>query len=159
MRGLIINKMHSDYFTNMSEIFNLLPKEELDYMWLISSYECNVYPSEKIPFDKEYVWLHGEELKDVFNQNKIMFIWGNFTSYPPDTELKDVLKYSLPFADGNKDLWKQDIQLSNPLSNTELISWDGSLFLALSKNNFIIELLKESYPDSEDLSKYNFNGN
>ncbi|WP_260490876.1 hypothetical protein [Listeria swaminathanii] len=84
-----------------------------------------------------------------------MFIWGNFKSYPSDTELKDVLKYPIPFADGNKKLWGKDVQLSNPLSNTELISWDSSIFLALSKNTSIIELLKDNYPDSEDLSRYN----
>ncbi|RJZ15578.1 hypothetical protein CFSAN002350_001276 [Listeria monocytogenes CFSAN002350] len=39
MKGLIINKMHSGYFTNMSEVFNLLPEEELNCMWLVSSYE------------------------------------------------------------------------------------------------------------------------
>ncbi|MBF2362519.1 hypothetical protein IA759_04755 [Listeria marthii] len=155
MKGLIINKMHSDYFTNMSEVFNLLPKEELNCMWLVSSYECNIYPSEQIPFDKDYVWMKGTKLKEILNQKEIMFIWGNFTSYPSDTELKDVLKYSIPFADGNKGLWEKDVQLSNPLSNTELISWDGSVFLALSKNTSIIELLKDNYSDSEDLSRYN----
>ncbi|MBC1443176.1 hypothetical protein [Listeria seeligeri] len=155
MKGLIINKMRSDYFTNMSEVFNLLPEEELNFMWLISNYECNIYPSEQIPFDKDYVWMKGTELKEILNQKEIMFIWGNFTSYSSDTELKDVLKYRLPFADGNKDLWRKDIQLSNPLSNTELISWDGSVFLALSKNTSIIELLKNNYPDNEDLSRYN----
>lgn len=44
MKGLIINKMYSGYFTNMSEVFNLLPVEELNCMWLVSSYECNIYP-------------------------------------------------------------------------------------------------------------------
>ncbi|EAF5657757.1 hypothetical protein AB346_00420 [Listeria innocua] len=155
MKGLIINKMHSDYFTNMSEVFNLLPEEELNCMWLVSSYDCNIYPSEQIPFDKDYVWMRGTKLKEILNQKEIMFIWGNFTSYPSDTELKDVLKYPIPFADGNKDLWEEDVQLSNPLANTELISWDSSIFLALSKNTSIIELLKANYPDSEDLSKYN----
>ncbi|EHM4016437.1 TPA: hypothetical protein PVZ44_000873, partial [Listeria monocytogenes] len=152
MKSLIIHKMHSSYFTNMSEVFNLLPEGELNCMWLVSSYECNIYPSEQIPFDKDYVWLKGTKLKEILNQKEIMFIWGNFTSYSSDTELKDVLKYLIPFADGNKDLWGKNVQLSNPLSNTELISWDSSIFLALSKNTSIIELLKANYPDSEDLS-------
>ncbi|EKZ0264299.1 hypothetical protein RDB14_001802 [Listeria monocytogenes] len=155
MKSLIIHKMHSSYFTNMSEVFNLLPEGELNCMWLVSSYECNIYPSEQIPFDKDYVWLKGTKLKEILNQKEIMFIWGNFTSYSSDTELKDVLKYLIPFADGNKDLWEKNVQLSNPLSNTELISWDSSIFLALSKNTSIIELLKANYPDSEDLSMYN----
>lgn len=50
---------------------------------------------------------------------------------------------------------KKDVHLSNPLSNTELISWDSSIFLALSKNTTLIEGLKDNYPDSEDLSMYN----
>lgn len=40
MKSLIIHKMHSSYFTNMSEVFNLLPEGELNCMWLVSSYEC-----------------------------------------------------------------------------------------------------------------------
>lgn len=59
MKGLIINKMYSGYFTNMSEVFNLLPVEELNCMWLVSSYEYNIYPFEPIPFEKEYVWMKG----------------------------------------------------------------------------------------------------
>ncbi|MBC1253510.1 hypothetical protein HB956_12520 [Listeria welshimeri] len=155
MKGLIINKMYSGYFTNMSEVFNLLPVEELNCMWLVSSYECNIYPFEPIPFEKEYVWMKGTELKEILNQEEVMFIWGNFTSYPSNTKLKDILKYPIPFADGNSDLWKKDVHLSNPLSNTELISWDSSIFLALSKNTTLIEELKDNYPDSEDLSTYN----
>lgn len=50
---------------------------------------------------------------------------------------------------------EKDVHLSNPLSKTELISWDGSIFLALSKNTTLIEELKDNYPDSEDLSTYN----
>lgn len=50
---------------------------------------------------------------------------------------------------------EKDVHLSNPLSNTELISWDSSIFLALSKNTNLIEGLKDNYPDSEDLSTYN----
>ncbi|EOX0349324.1 hypothetical protein [Listeria monocytogenes] len=109
MKSLIIHKMHSSYFTNMSEVFNLLPEGELNCMWLVSSYECNIYPSEQIPFDKDYVWLKGTKLKEILNQKEIMFIWGNFTSYSSDTELKDVLKYLIPFADGNKDLWGKNV--------------------------------------------------
>lgn len=158
MKGLIISELKKGYVANMAEIFNLLPQKELEKMWLISNYECNIYPFEQIPIDKEYAWLKGAELKELFSQEEIMFIWGVFTSFPDGTELKDVLQFPLPVADGNETLWRPKIEIIHPLGDTEFISWDGTVLLVKSKNIGIIdEFTKEYSSVSKDLEEYNSN--
>lgn len=158
MKGLIISELKAGYVANMAEIFNLLPQKELEKMWLISNYECNIYPFKQIPIDKDYVWLKGTELKELFNQEEIMFIWGVFTSFPNGTELKEILQIPLPIADGNKKLWKPTVEIIHPLGDTEFISWDGTVLLVKSKDiNIIDEFTKEYSSVSKDLEEYNSN--
>ncbi|GGC96578.1 hypothetical protein [Enterococcus wangshanyuanii] len=158
MKGLIISELKVGYIANMAEIFNLLPQKELEKMWLISNYECNIYPFEQIPIDKDYVWLKGTELKELFNQEEIMFIWGVFTSFANGTKLKDVLQVSLPIADGNEALWKPKVEIIHPLGDTEFISWDGTVLLLKSKDINIIDEFKKNYSSvSKDLEEYNSN--
>ncbi|MGX7203416.1 hypothetical protein BCR22_13495 [Enterococcus plantarum] len=158
MKGLIISELKTGYVANMAEIFNILPQKELEKMWLISNYECNIYPFEQIPIDKDYVWRKGTELKELFNKEEIMFIWGVFTSFPSNTELNDVLQVPLPIADGNETLWKSKIEIIHPLGDTEFISWDGTVLLVKSKDLTIInEFIKEYSSVSKDLEEYNSN--
>ncbi|MBM7541128.1 hypothetical protein [Amphibacillus cookii] len=156
MKGLIISELKSGYIANMAEIFAILPQEELEKMWLISNYECNVYPFEQIPIDKDYVWIKGTELKELISKEEIMFIWGVFTSFPKNVSLEKVLASSLPIADGNKTLWSPNIEIIHRLGDTEIISWDGTALLVKSKSKNIIDKFSEIYISvSKDLEEYN----
>ncbi|MGX7150330.1 hypothetical protein [Enterococcus ureasiticus] len=158
MKGLIIRELKTSYIANMAEIFNLLPQKELDKFWLISNYECNIYPFEQIPIDKDYVWMKGTELKELFNQEEIMFIWGVFTSFPNGTTLNDVLNVPLPTADGNESLWSPKVEIIHPLGDTEFISWDGTVLLVKAKDMNILDKFTEVYSSvSKDLEEYNSN--
>lgn len=39
----------------MDEVFLAFNNMQLNYNWLITDYECNDYPDEMIPYNKEYV--------------------------------------------------------------------------------------------------------
>ncbi|WP_291580368.1 hypothetical protein [Clostridium sp. UBA6640] len=87
----------------MDEIFLAFNNMQLNYNWLITDYECSDYPDEMMPYNKEYVWISGRDLRRIVCENEIQFIWGVFSAFSKDVTLNDVLKYYLPYADGNPD--------------------------------------------------------
>ena len=151
MFGLYVEKLNEDYFTDFSEIFDALGNIAKEYNWLISDYMCNVYPLEKIKEGREYVWLSGDEIVDVLRGQEIQFIWGVFSAFKKVVKLDDILKYPLPFADGNPSFREENFSVQNPLADFEIISVDSTCLLAISKTKDIIDLLAKEYPDSVDL--------
>jgi len=144
--------MKSDYFTNLGEAFDVLDNEVREYNWLLSNYECNVYPSKKIPMnnDKQFLWFNGDEFVDILKEHNIQFIWGVATAYAKDIPLKEILKYPLPFADGNPAFWEMETTMQNPLADIELVPWDSGFLLVFSKSKEVIERFAKEYPDSSD---------
>lgn len=106
--------------------------------------------------NQSYVWIKGTELKELFDQEEVMFIWGVFTSFSDGTTLNDILQVPLPMADGNESLWKPKIEIIHPLGDTEFISWDGTVLLVKSKDINIIKKFTEIYSSvAKDLEEYN----
>jgi len=155
MYGLLIEKMKSGYFTNLKEVLDVLGNNVKNYNWLLSYYDCSIYPSEKIPFAELFVWLSGNELANILEEHEIPFIWGVLTSYEKGISLNEVMQYPLPYADGYEGFWKPEVTMQNPLAEIEIVPWDSSVLLIISKSKGIICKFAEEYPDSIDLAKNN----
>lgn len=155
MKGLIIEKIRSNYFTNMKDVFDALGNIQTNYHWLITDYECNVYPTKEIPFNNPYIWIDGQTLTSIVKRNEIQFIWGVFSAFEKNVCLNNVLNYKLPFADGNKELWNKDVKIQHPLAESEIVSWDSGILLLISKDEKVINTFLKHYPDAIDLAMYN----
>lgn len=155
MKGLVLEELPTNYYTNLQDIFVAISVIQKKYNWLISNYECNIYPSKEIPFDKEVVFLEGKELDKIVTDHEIQFIWGVFSGFKKNFTLDNILEYSIPFADGNKKIWTSNICIQNPLAEIEIIAWDATLVIILSKDDEIIEMIKKYYPKAKDLLEYN----
>lgn len=70
-------------------------------------------------------------------------------------ELEKILKYPSPYVEGNSSFWNVNIQIQHPLAEIEIVPWDSSLVLVLSKNDSIISKFKENYPQAIELVKFN----
>jgi len=155
MFGLIVEEMKSKYFTNFKEVFDMLGEEAHKHNWLLSGYECNSYPSERIPFAEPFVWLSGDELLMILEKHEFQFIWCVATAYTKETAFEEVMRYPIPFADGYEGFWTPCISMQNPLSVLEIVSWDSTFLLIISKSEEIIERFAHEYPASTDLVEYN----
>ena len=80
-----------------------------------------------------------------------------FSAFPESVTKDDALKYELPKADGNEKIWKNPISIQHPLSVMEIIAWDSSMTILISKFDEIVEKLLKSNPLIEDLEEYNKN--
>lgn len=69
--------------------------------------------------------------------------------------LDDILKYDLPTADCNTRFWKNPISIQNPLASVEIVPWDSSLTLIISKDDNIVNNFLKNLPLSKNLEDYN----
>ena len=70
-----------------------------------------------------------------------------------DVTLEEVLRYNYPYADGYRGFWENPIKVQHPLAISEIVAWDGSLTLLISKNNeFVNTLMKKMYLQNQPIS-------
>lgn len=159
MRSAILEK-GEQYYTHMAKVFNSIENEQLNYNWLITDCEC--YPEDKSineMFSKKYIWISGEQLTEIISKDDFQFVWGVFSGFSPEVTLEEVLRYDLPFADGYKDFWANNVGIQHPLAKVEIVAWDSSLTLLISKDDSLVQKFCNNFPLSEDLSALNTRNN
>jgi hypothetical protein len=104
--------------------------------------------------NKEYCWISGEDLTEMINQEDFQWIWAVLSGFDKSIELSEVLKYNLPYADGYSVFWNKPLTLQHPLSGIEIVPWDSSLTLILSKNREVVDTFMNSFPYSQRLEDY-----
>lgn len=157
MKGVILEKGERS-FTFLREIFLFIHNVQRDYNWLITACEC--YPENRTyaeMLSKEYCWISGKKLTEMVNEENFQWIWGVLSAFPKDVSVDEVLKYQLPKADGYDGFWKNPISIQHPLAEIEIVAWDSSLMLLISKNDTIVEEFKRNERLSQDLEVYNEN--
>lgn len=153
MKGIIL-KEGQEFFTDIKIVFDSIKNQQLKYNWLITDLELN----EDIPIltDKKPCFISGKELTKIVNEKEDMqWIWGVLSAFPKDISMEEILKYPLPYADEYKGFWQNPVSLQHPLAVIEIVPFDSSLLLLISKEDKIIDDFKKSYPLSEDLEEYN----
>ena len=136
------------------DLFSVLGNAR-QYNWLLSFYDCFDYPSEKIPFDKEHVWLTGDEFSDIVQASDIYFIWAVAMAFSKDVTLQEVLQYPVESAQDYMGYLHSNLTMQNPLSVIEIAPIDSTYLFVISKSQGTIDKFKAAYPKSEDLAEYN----
>ena len=154
MKAIIVEKMKSDYFAQSKEIANVLGENILEFNWLISNYELNHHPSTDWPIGRDYVWLEGKKMKEIFDEYDFQIIWGVMMGFSKEVSLDDVLEHPIPFAEGNEDFWRVDRELLHPMGTVEITSFDASLLVVVSNIDSIVEDFEKEYPDSKIFREY-----
>ncbi len=151
MKTAIVDKNQKE-FTDLRILFNRVNNFQREYNWLLSDMECyyNDKKNDAI-FHSEYTFLTGDEITDIVNSDDIHWAFAVCSGFAKNISLKDILKHKLPYADGNPDFWKDDVNLQHPLATVELVPWDSTFFLFLSKNDELVDEFMKAYPLSYDL--------
>ncbi len=155
MKGVIIEKDKKG-FTFLKEMFDFLNHIQTEYNWLITGHEC--YPSNPVYVEKlagQYCWITGTELTKMVEDEDFQWIWGVFSAFPKHIQKKEVLNYVLPLADGYDGFWQNPLSIQHPLAEIEIVAWDSSATLVISKNDKLIYDLQEKNPFMENLEMYN----
>ena len=155
MRGVVI-ETGQEYFSFLSGIFLAIGNAQKNYNWLITPYEC--YPRTKEYKEKmsgEYCWVLGEDLTSMVECEDFQWIWWTFSGFNRNLAREDVLKYKFPRADGYTKIWTLPVPIQHPLAEIEIIAWDSSLTVFISKEDKLVFKIMENYLLAQDLEEYN----
>lgn len=155
MYGAILEK-GEEYYTFLEGIFSSINGEQNNYNWLLTDVFAN--PSNQIITDllsKDFCWISGEKLTEIIATENFQWIWGVLSGFEKSIDRDQVLKYPLPLADGYEGFWNNPVSLQHPLATIEIVAFDSSLTLIMSKNQELIDNFRESFPLSENLEVYN----
>lgn len=167
-----IDQKSAKWYTDLAKVFGGIGDTICKYNWLITDSEIysqnpklkkyNTKPYYIKKGDKivripcpEYVFLHGEELKEIVNAEHTQWSWAVVSGFEKDVALDQILSYPLPYADGYKGFWENPLTMQHPLAEVEIVPWDSTLVLVLSKNKEIVDQFRAAFPNSEDLADYN----
>ena len=147
-------------YTYLKNLFHVMDNFQKNYNWLIT--DCEAYHKRlghrnRIVQSKynNYAWINGEELTNIVNRDDFQWIWAVLSGFDKNISKADILKYELPYADGYKGFWEENITIQHPFAYIEFVAWDSSCTLLISKHLSIIKKFREAFPLSEDLKKYN----
>jgi hypothetical protein len=124
---------------------------------LLTDVELNVYPPglEYID-DRETVrWRSGSELSDIVTASTIQFIWGVLSGFRPEVAIDPAALDVQPFADGNGTFWASGARIQHPLADVEIVCWDSSATLLLSRDDDLTRRFRSFFPEAVDLDEYN----
>ena len=155
--GAILEKGEARY-TYLKKIFSMMSNFQKNYNWLIS--DCEASPkslghSVRISQSGDYAWISGEELTGIIKKDDFQWTWAVLSGFEKCYTLQEVLNYQLPYADGNRCFWQEDISIQHPLSSIEIVAFDGSLTLFISRNDELAKKFRQAFPLSKDLKEYN----
>ncbi len=159
IEGAILEKGESGY-TCLKKLFRRMDNFQKNYNWLIT--DCEAYPKRpghqmRITQSKyhNYAWIGGEELTDIVNRDDFQWIWAVLSGFEKDLPKTEILKYELPCADGYTGFWEKNLTIQHPLASVELVAWDSSGTLLISREAALIRRFREVFPLSEDLKEHN----
>lgn len=148
-----ISEKEEKYYTHMLKVLNSIGGRNLEYNWLITNIEA--YPQDDGELDKlirenDYLFLSNDELISMLEKNDFQWIWGVFSAIPNKYTKEEVLKYELPFADGNYDIYKEDLfVIQHPLADIEIVAFDSSCVQIVAKDEEIANKFKDLYKNAK----------
>ena len=154
IQGVIIEKGET-YYTDLYKLLDSLDGLHLNYKWLVSHTECSTFDNETYElFDNKYVILSGDKLMAAAKRSH-QFWWGTFSAFDPSISDDEILKYPLPENDMYPGFWKLPLTIQHPLAQMELVAWDASLTLVITKDIALPEKFRQFYPLARDLAEHN----
>ncbi len=166
-----IDQESAKWYTDLGKVFGGIGDTICKYNWLITDSEVYSQDSKFEKFNtkpyyikkedafvripcREYVFLPGEELQEIIHAEHAQWIWGVLSGIEKNVPLDQILSHPLPYADGYKGFWEKPLTIQHPLAEVEIVPWDSSLVLVLSKHKEIVDQFKAAFPKSEDLTDY-----
>lgn len=163
--GEIMNTILEE-FLELKEILNSFNGLEKKYNWILTDLDWYC-PEKRINYFEDYrifksnsdclnnYWITGENLTKLANVQNVYFIWGVFSAFLKDEILDlDSIKVE-PYADGNPNFWVENPKIQHPKAVVELVLWDSSLILLLSKDDEISDKFRNAFKGWKDLNNYN----
>ncbi len=164
MAGTALNmilrgKSQLPYYTDLAYIFGVLGYRAQTLNWLITDAEYNWLGGESFPPEFRLdsstpVWISGTRLQQILQECAIQFNWGVLSGFDPDIVLDPTHLVIYPYADGNRALWTEAAAIQHPQALIEIVCWDNTLTLFLSKDPDLSRNFQAAFSEAMDLDLY-----
>lgn len=146
--------------THLAPIFDAFQGREREFNWLITNLEFATFQEEKLIRDyptmsHQITWIAGEDLSALVNRYDPQFILGVLSAFDKSINIDVNNLLVEPYADGNKELWASNPEIQHPQATLEIVCWDSTLILLLSKDVDIDNKFRSYFKDANDLNTYN----
>ena len=147
------------YYTDLRLVFQAIDNRQRNYNWLLTDLDCSSIGDDRGDVatlnDQRPLWLTGEALTHLVGRIEMQFNWAVLSGFAPSVSL-DLGKLEIePFADGNPCFWVPRPRIQHPLAEVEIVCWDSSLTMLLTRDREMSDSFRNFFPEAVDLSKYN----
>ena len=158
---LIIGKSKKmEYYTDIRMVFEAFGGKQREYNWLLTNIELNYYPEEFFTdefLNEKRLFISGDELTEIVNEYDIQFIWCVLTGFKKDIQIDTNNLEVKPYADGNPGFWNSNTQVQHPIGTVELVCWDSSLTILITKDLELVTRFKKHFPKAQSINQYEKN--
>jgi hypothetical protein len=136
------------YFTYIPSVIEAMGIKCSDYDWYISDVETNVN-CPALENANSGLWLTGNELEEILENNQIQFIWGVFSAVPRGYRVN---VSAPPYVDVNPNYWNN----SNPKpqllgAEFEIACWDSSATILIGISDSQAKSFCSRFSDTKNL--------
>lgn len=137
-----------EFYTYMLEIILAIGGNNLRYKWLIT--DIIAYPQDNGQYDHP---IENNDFLKMLLECDFQWIWAVFSAIPENISNDTILKYKLPYANRNENIYKDNVAvIQHPLADIEIVAEDSSSVFIVSKDNQIANKFKNLFP----LAKSNY---
>ncbi|EMF45573.1 hypothetical protein B481_3128 [Planococcus halocryophilus Or1] len=153
-------------FLELKEILKSFNGVEKKYNWLLTDLDGS-YLDDYLDYFIDYrlnnqdsrypnsYLITGENLTKLADIKGIYFIWGVFSAIEK-CEFVDLDAINMqPYADGNPNFWVENPVIQHPSAVAELVLWDSTFILLLSKGLELSSSFRKTFKGWKDLNVYN----
>ena len=161
MHTLLEQSERMPYHTDLGVVFRALGGAQRDFDWVLTDLEVigELGPALAPLADLERqgaLCLTGDALTAAVEEGEpLQFAWGVLSGFAPGGAPAAEALDPYPYADGNPALWQPGVTLQHPAARLEIVCWDSSATLLLSREPELARRFREYFPEAVDLEAYN----
>ncbi|MBQ2968531.1 MAG: hypothetical protein IJE10_10490 [Clostridia bacterium] len=151
-----IDKKSETGYTYLKKIFRAMNGKQKEYNWLITNQDCYPKDMEMWRFfnNRDYLWISGEELSEIIEQDDFQWVWGMLCGFDQSVSLEQALQHGLPQEADYEHYFEKPLRMQFPFSQTEIVPFDSTYVLFLSRHKEQVESFRKNYPNSTNLAEY-----
>jgi hypothetical protein len=144
------------FYTDLQSVFRAFGGREVEFDWLITDLDCDVFPPELQPMNSAWV-LSGHTLHEVVmrQQPPTQFNWGVFSGIRGGAKIDLAHLEVTPYADGNAGLWSGKPMIQCPGASVEIVCWDSRRTLLLTGDEDLTRGFRAYFPEARNLEDWN----
>jgi hypothetical protein len=134
------------HHTDVAQVFESFGGRQREYNWLLTG-------DDRFFDGGRPTWLSGAEFEENVEETRPVYSWAVLSAFEPH-EHADLDADRLPYADGNRSLWLPYPQPQHPQATLEIVCFDNSLTLLLSRERELTRRFRGHFTDAVDLNEY-----